>query len=286
MSPGRKSDALRILSISSGSSGNCIYVGKGNTHLLVDAGISAKRIEEGLNTIGLKTSDMDAVLITHEHSDHIGGLDIVSKKYGLPIYATKGTMEGILKVSKKPEVTRDLFNVIRADNGFLINDIYVDPIRISHDALEPVCYRFYDDPGQSGSDRDSAAVCTDLGTYDDYIIDRLKGVSSLLLEANHDIRMLEAGPYPYFLKKRISGDRGHLSNDSAGLLLSELMKSKKLKSVLLGHLSQENNYAALAYETVRMQLKLCGIECGSSEGSGVYLGIAPRDVPGKLMESI
>ncbi|MCR5022835.1 MAG: MBL fold metallo-hydrolase [Lachnospiraceae bacterium] len=272
---------MRLLSIASGSSGNCIYVGYEGTNLLIDAGISGKRIEAGLNMIGLKTSDIDGILITHEHADHIAGLKVVSNKYKVPVYATGGTINEILNGKKKIDIDPGLFREVKADQEFTVKDMLINPIRISHDAAEPVCYRFY------GNDSDSAAVCTDLGTYDDYILDNLEGVSALLLEANHDIKMLEAGPYPYFLKKRILGEKGHLSNDSAGELLTHLMASGKLKTVLLGHLSKENNYAALAFETVRMQLEMLGYGCASSKGymdnTKVNLGVALRDEPGKLI---
>ena len=142
-------------------------------------------------------------------------------------------------------------------------------------------YRFSaNEEGVLPSDRTSGAVCTDLGVYDDYIIDRLSGVSCLLLEANHDVKMLEAGSYPYYLKRRILSEKGHLSNDSAGELLSRLMEKGTLKQVLLGHLSRENNYAALAFETVRMQLNML---FGNYEETGMVLGIAPRDIPGKAV---
>lgn len=273
---------MRLLSIASGSSGNCIYVGYENTNLLIDAGISGKRIEEGLNTIGMKLSDMDGVLITHEHSDHINGLSVISKKYALPVYATPGTINEILN-NKKMKIDPGLFNEVRSDREFTLKDMVVDPIRISHDAADPVCYRFYSKScfeSAAASYCESAAVCTDLGMYDDYIIDKLDGVSTILLEANHDIRMLEAGPYPYYLKRRILGEKGHLSNDSAGELLSKLFSSGKLRNVLLGHLSEENNYAALAFETVRMQLDML---CGKKSLQSINLGIAMRDTPGKAI---
>ncbi len=275
------------MSIASGSSGNCIYVGNGNTNVLVDAGISAKRIGEGLNTLGLSLSDIEAVFITHEHSDHISALPMLAKRHHLPMYATRGTIDALLNGKNKTGIDPSLFNEVCPDSPVTINDITVDPIRVSHDAADPVCYRFFaEGAADTGNERASAAVCTDLGVYDDYIIDRLKGVSALLLEANHDIRMLEAGPYPYFLKRRISGEKGHLSNDTAGELLSSLMEDSKLRTVLLGHLSQENNYPALAFETVRMQLKMTGHECsgGMEKSRGtVNLGIAPRDVPGAII---
>ncbi len=228
---------------------------------------------------------MDGILITHEHSDHISALKVISKKHHLPLYATVGTINEILNV-KGMEINPDLFNEVRYDREFTLKDMVIDPIRISHDAAEPVCYRFYGcekGEGVSPGKRRSAAVCTDLGKYDDYIVDKLSGVSTLLLEANHDVKMLEVGSYPYYLKKRILSEKGHLSNDSAGELLSYLMGEKSLKHVFLGHLSKENNYAALAYETVRMQLNML---CGNFEESGVSLGIAPRDVPGAALMAV
>ena len=271
---------MRFMSIASGSSGNCIYAGNAGTDILIDVGISAKRIEEGLNSIGRSISDMDGILITHEHSDHIASLKVISKRYHLPLYATNGTINEILNV-KGMEIEPALFNEVRYDREFVLKDMIIDPIRVSHDAAEPVSYRFYaNEERVLPSDRTSGAVCTDLGVYDDYIIDRLSGVSCLLLEANHDVKMLEAGSYPYYLKRRILSEKGHLSNDSAGELLSRLMEKGTLKQVLLGHLSRENNYAALAFETVRMQLNML---FGNYEETGMVLGIAPRDIPGKAV---
>ena len=152
---------MELCSIASGSSGNCIYVSSGSTNLLVDVGISGKRIEEGLNSLGLKTSEIDGILITHEHSDHIAGLGVISRKLGIPIYATRGTIDAIKRISTLGEIPEELFNEIRADERFTINDIYVNPVRISHDAAEPVAYRM--EAGQR-----SVGVLTDLGIYNDY----------------------------------------------------------------------------------------------------------------------
>lgn len=237
---------MELCSITSGSSGNCIYVGSDYTHLIVDAGISGKRIDEGLNSLGLKTEDLDGILITHEHSDHIAALGVLSRRYGIPIYASKGTIEGILASKSMGTIPRELFHEISADESFEINDIRVNPIRVSHDANEPLAYRLEN----SGH---SMGVCTDLGKYDDYIVDSFKGVEVLLLEANHDVNMLQVGKYPYYLKRRILGERGHLSNESSGKLLCRLLHDD-LKMVLLGHLSAENNLAELAYETVRLEI--------------------------------
>lgn len=237
---------MELVSIASGSSGNCIYVGTDNTHIIIDAGISGKKIEEGLNDIGLKTSEMDGILITHEHADHIASLGVLARRYGLPIYATAGTIEGILSYQNIGKLPEGLFREIKADEQFSINDVDIRPVKISHDANEPVAYRF-------NHENHSVGVCTDLGMYDDYIVDAFYGVNALLLEANHDVNMLQVGRYPYYLKRRILGDKGHLSNELSGQLLCRLLNDD-LDTVLLGHLSAENNLAELAYETVRLEI--------------------------------
>lgn len=239
---------MNLCSIASGSSGNCIYVGNDHTHVMIDAGISGKKVEMGLNGIGLMTSEMDGILITHEHIDHIGGLGVLARRYGLPIYATRGTIDGILHTKPVGEIPVDLFCEISEDETFTIGDLTVNPIKVSHDAAQPVAYRFF-------GDGKSIAVMTDLGKYDDYIIEHLQNCDALLLEANHDINMLQVGRYPYYLKQRILGDKGHLSNESSGRLLCRLLHDK-LKHIVLGHLSAENNLAELAYETVRMEITM------------------------------
>ena len=215
---------MRMVSIASGSSGNCIYIGSDNTHVLVDAGISNKRIEMGLNDLGLNARELDGILITHEHSDHIKGLGVLARKYG----------------------TEDLMHPITPDVDFMVGDLEVKPFRIDHDAANPVAYRVQ-------NEKRSVAVATDMGHYSQYIIDHLQGLDAILLEANHDVKMLEAGPYPYYLKRRILGDYGHLSNENAGRLLSSILHDN-LKHIFLGHLSKENNYEELAYETVRLEI--------------------------------
>jgi phosphoribosyl 1,2-cyclic phosphodiesterase len=239
---------MRLCSIASGSSGNCIYIGTEDTHLLVDVGISCKRTVEGLNQLGVDGRDIDGILITHEHIDHINGLGVISRKYGIPIYATKGTIEAIKKVKSLGNIDSGLFNEIKADVEFDLKDIKVNPFKISHDAAQPVAYRF-------NSNDKNMAVATDLGTFDDYTVESLKGMEVLLLEANHDINMLEVGPYPYALKQRVLGNKGHLSNERSGKLLSKLLNDN-LKTVFLGHLSLENNMEELAYETVRLEISM------------------------------
>lgn len=265
---------MELLSIASGSSGNCIMVGNQNSHLLIDAGISGKRIEAGLNAYGHKTSEMKGILITHEHIDHIGGLGVISRKYGLPIYATEKTKQAVLKTKSVGKIDESLFRVITPDEIFFAGGLEVEPVRISHDAADPVAY-IVKDGGKS------AGVVTDLGMYDSYIVEKLKGLNLLLLEANHDIHMLEMGSYPYPLKQRILGKTGHLSNECCGQLLTEVLHDG-FGAVMLGHLSKENNYAELAYETVRLEISMG--EC-PYKGDDFPLYVAERDCVSELLEA-
>ena len=203
---------MRMVSIASGSSGNCIYIGSDDTHILVDAGISNKRIMAGLNDLGLAGTDMAGILITHEHSDHIRGLGVISRKYHLPIYGTQKTLNEISSCSSLGNFDKGLLKPIDPDVDFMVGDLKIRPFKIDHDAADPVAYRV-----ENG--KKSVAVATDMGHYDEYIVENLKGLDAVLLESNHDVRMLETGPYPYHLKRRILGDRGHLSNENAGRLL-------------------------------------------------------------------
>ncbi|MBQ8518823.1 MAG: MBL fold metallo-hydrolase [Agathobacter sp.] len=239
---------LELCAIASGSSGNCICVGSDNTHVLIDAGVSGKRIENGLNEIDLKTSEMQGILITHEHIDHIAGLGVLARRYGIPIFATEKTVNAILNTKSVGKIDADLFQVIKPGKRFSIGELMFNPISISHDAADPVAYKVMHEDK-------SMAVVTDLGNYNQAIVDELQGLDALLLEANHDIKMLQTGIYPYPLKQRILGDRGHLSNERSGQLLCELLHDR-FGTVLLGHLSKENNYEELAYEAVRLEVTM------------------------------
>ena len=239
---------MRFTSIASGSSGNCTYVGSDNTHILIDAGVSKKRIEEGLKGLDLGLSDISAIFVTHEHVDHISALHTILKKYDIPIYATAGTIQGIRNSDKKSEMTQSRFFPVVADKQVSVGDMIIDPMTISHDALDPCGYRVYCQGKKVG-------VATDLGCYTEYTVDCLTDCDALLLEANHDVRMLQTGPYPYQLKRRILGDKGHLSNEKSGELLCRLLNDK-MKGIFLGHLSQENNLPELAYETVRVEIEM------------------------------
>ena len=237
---------MRLLSIASGSSGNSYYIGSDKTTLILDCGIAMKRIVEGLEFADRDMSEVDGIFITHEHIDHIKSLGAISRKYHIPIYATYGTIDAIAKMSSLGVFDYNLLNPISNDSVTEIGDITVSACSIPHDAADPVCYSF-------AADGKKISVATDLGEYDPIITDFLADSNAMVIEANHDIRMLEVGPYPYVLKQRILGKYGHLSNEAAGCLIRSLLH-KDVKYIALGHLSAQNNYPALAYEAVKLEL--------------------------------
>lgn len=260
--------SLRMMTIASGSSGNCIYIGSDETNILIDAGISMKRINEGLKEIGLTGADINAILVTHEHADHIGGLGVFMRKYKTPVYSAGATIEEIKAYKNIGKIPGEVdFHSVAPDISFHFRDLRIDPMSVSHDAACPLAYRVNADRGGS------AAVVTDLGYYHTGLVDRLQGLDAMVIESNHDLRMLEVGPYPYYLKRRIAGNYGHLSNETCGRLLDEILH-KDVKQILLGHLSKENNMPPLALETVKTEL-----EMSSSCWSGDQFSImpAPRD---------
>ncbi len=265
---------MNLCSIASGSSGNCTFVGSTQTKLLVDAGISGKRIENGLSSIEVSPQDIQGVLITHEHADHIQGVGVLARRYHTPIYGTAETINSILKINSIGRIPEELLHYVVPDQAFQINDITVEPFSTSHDASNPVCYTFQADGHKIG-------MATDLGKYDDYIIAKLAGAEILLLEANHDVNMLMVGGYPYYLKQRILGDRGHLSNENSARLICKLFH-EKLKHITLAHLSQENNYEELAYETVRIELSSL-VDDRSSEA---ILSVARRDTVSDMLSIV
>lgn len=263
---------MRLCSIASGSSGNCIYVGDNNTHLLVDTGISKKRIEEGLQKLDVKGEELSGILITHEHVDHIQGLGVFSRKYEVPIYATKGTIEGIKNCKSLGKMPEGLLHPIEVNQEFGLGDLQIHPFEISHDANEPSGYRI-----ENG--KQAVAVATDLGKYDEYTVQKLQNLNAIVLEANHDIHMLEVGPYPYPLKRRVMGDKGHLSNELSGRLLCDILHDE-LQYVVLGHLSKENNYEELAYETVKLEITMGD---NPYKGEDINLMVAKRDTVSEIV---
>lgn len=241
-----------MCTITSGSSGNCTLIQAGESRILVDVGISGKKAREGLEEIDIDPATIDAIVITHEHSDHIKGVGIFSRKYNIPIYATELTWEVMDTNQLIGKVSEENRNILYKDIFFKVKELTILPYGIYHDAADPVGYIFE-------YKNKKITFATDLGKVDDYILDKLKGTNGLLLEFNHDVNMLEAGGYPYPLKKRILSDVGHLNNEDAAEALIKAYH-KDLEWVVLGHLSNENNLPDLAYLTAKMALEAHNIK--------------------------
>ncbi len=262
--------SLEFATIASGSSGNCTYIGTEHTKILIDAGLSGKKIDEGLNKIGVTGADIDAVFLTHEHDDHIRGAGVFSRKYKTPLYATVGTFNG--GDYKMGKVNPILKNVISHGENIIINDLCISAFKTPHDANESVGYSVI-------TDKHKVTVATDIGHVTKTIMDNIKDSSILLLESNHDIDMLKKGSYPEPLKQRILGERGHLCNEVAGKLLACIMNGK-LSYVRLGHLSLENNTERLAFETVEAILNRYKIKVGTY----LDMAVAAREGVSEIIE--
>ena len=258
---------MKLYTIASGSSGNCVYVEAADTHILIDAGVTAKRIEDGLAAQGTALSQLDAILITHEHIDHVRGIEVLTKKYAIPVYGTKESLRGFAATSKQAERLERLFCFVTPGDTFYINDIEVSTFATSHDAGNPIGYTFVSGGHKIG-------MATDLGCYNDTIIEKLATSEVLYLEANYDLNMLMAGSYPYRLKLRIAGEKGHLSNEMSSELIVKLLHPH-LQHVVIAHMSKENNYAELAYETIRQAV----YDNWKWDVSPPMITVANRDIP-------
>lgn len=262
---------MKMMTIASGSSGNCTYIGSEHTGILVDVGISKKKISEALQKEARSFSDINGIVITHEHIDHIRGLGVISRAYGIPIYATEATLEEIKYQTSLGTLDYELFHSIKPDEPFVIGDVTVQAHSTWHDAADPVCYSLM-------CEGKKISIATDMGGYDGYMIQALKDSDALLIEANHDVRMLQAGPYPYSTKQRILSSYGHLCNEAGGRLIRELL-NEHIKTIYLGHLSKENNMPELAYAAVAAELE------GNPYTTDVrdfHLQVAKREEPGML----
>ena len=247
---------LTVTTLASGSSGNCILVSHGGTHLLVDAGISCRRIKAALAALGLTPGELTAVLITHEHSDHISGLATLLKYYHLPVYCSHGTARQLAyRIAFLDEVLRPF----TPGEAFQLGGLTVTPFSTLHDAADPVGYTFADGVHK-------AAIVTDLGVVTSAVESFVRGAELLVAEANHDPDLLLDGPYPPYLKQRILGDHGHLSNAAC----AELVRRSGAQTVILAHLSAENNRPALALQAVR-----------AAVGPAITVEVAPRCETGR-----
>lgn len=263
---------MRLISIASGSSGNCFLVASEETCLLVDAGLSRKKVKEGLETVGYSMEDIDGILATHEHTDHIKGLGVITRRDKTQVYSTKGTLNGIFNTKALGKLDKDYFNLITIGDTFSIGDIEIKPFETFHDVNEPCGYTF-----KKGSKK--AAVITDTGTYNSSIVDELLDVNALLIESNHDLDMLDNGDYPYFLKERIKSNVGHMSNDTCSELLNEILHID-LEGIILGHLSKDNNTPDKALEGVKF-----GIDSDTHYASDDFdIAVANRYDPSKPID--
>lgn len=258
---------MRFTTLASGSTGNAALVSCGDTHVLLDAGISAKRIADGLRALGVTPAQLSAILITHEHSDHVNGLRVLTKKAGAPIYATGPTCREWYRKSRCDEV-KSLFQEQKAGSGVQIGSMWVESFPTPHDAAGSVGYSI-------AGEGSRMVLCTDLGYVTDEVYRTVKGCDLLVCETNHDEDWVKSGPYPYYLKQRILGDYGHLSN-GAGAELAAFAVEHGTKTVVLAHLSRQNNTPAHAYETVA--LRLLAMDCDPERD--ISLAVAPADTPG------
>ena len=226
--------------LASGSSGNCHLLISGRDVLLIDAGLSGKAIEKRMTDIGVNPSRLTGILISHEHGDHIHSAGILSRRFDIPIYANETTWEAMApRLGKVREQHQRLFD---SHCAFVVGGVQVTPYRLSHDAVEPVGFIL-----EAG--RDKIGIATDLGQISEGFYDKIAGSNLVIMEANHDVEMLQVGRYPYHLKRRILSDQGHLSNEDAGEAVAKLVHNR-VESVLLAHLSRENNFPQLALSTV------------------------------------
>ena len=232
---------FKFCNLYSGSSGNCSLVETENTKILVDAGVSSKKIQEGLKQCDVNIDQINAIIITHEHSDHVKGLQVLCKKNNIPVYANSHTFSMI-----KAEIPDSQKKYFTTNNFFEINDLKIYPFKIPHDAADPCGFSIY-------HDKNKISIATDIGHMESQIIDTLSGSNYVLLESNYEPDMLKCSKYPYNLKRRILGENGHLSNEDAAKTITILAK-QGVSNFSLGHLSEQNNLPELAYQTVMNEI--------------------------------
>ncbi|SDZ13063.1 MBL fold metallo-hydrolase [Tindallia californiensis] len=249
--------------LASGSSGNCHVLSDGNQQLLIDAGLSGKQIQSRLQKAGMQPENLSGILVSHEHSDHIKGAGILSRRFQLPIYANEKTW--IAMEEKIGPVKPEHRKIFDSQKAFAIGDISVTPYRLSHDAADPVGFALE-------GHQFKICLATDLGHVPESLYEVACNSDLLVMESNHDVDMLNVGSYPYYLKRRVLSDQGHLSNESAGQAVVEMIR-RNVKSILLAHLSRENNFPELAYSTVTGIMA----EKGMKAGKDVNLSLSTRE---------
>ena len=243
----------------SGSTGNCTYIGSSDGGILIDVGVSAKKVVTSLTDLDIPLETIKAIFVTHEHSDHASGIRVLASKLKIPVYASEGTLEGLESYySAKDNIDSIVINAPVEAAGMLITQF-----KTSHDSRESCGYII------NAGER-SLAVCTDLGYVSEEVRQAITGCDLVMLESNHDVRMLQNGSYPYYLKCRVLGERGHLSNSACSDELVKLVENGSTR-LILGHLSRENNMPVLALETARVCLNSAGMK----EGTDYIISTAP-----------
>ena len=260
---------LNFCSLYSGSSGNSLFVETENTKILVDAGVSSKKIENALENLNVDPSTLSGILITHEHTDHVQGLGTFAKKYDLPVFVNQKTLDAMPK--QKEKIAEKNIKKFTIEEKFEIGDIKVKPFSIPHDAANPCGFNIF-------ADNKKISIATDIGHMTNGIMKNLEDSIFVLLEANYDPEVLKFSHYPYYLKTRIAGPNGHLPNEEAGKTLAHLLNSG-LQQAILGHLSKESNFPELAYKTVIEEI----ISSSNYNENSLNLNVASRDNPGDLL---
>ncbi|EGO5073992.1 MBL fold metallo-hydrolase [Enterococcus faecalis] len=250
--------AFNISVLASGSTGNSLFIETNQKKVLVDAGLSGKKITSLLAEVNRKPEDLDAILVTHEHRDHIHGVGVLARKYKLDVYANEKTWQAMDSMIGKVDVAQK--HIFEMGKVLTLGDMDIESFGVSHDAIAPQFYRFH-------RNNRSFVVLTDTGYCSDHIRGTIENADAYLVESNHEIEILRAGPYPWSLKQRILGDKGHLSNDDGALVMADVL-GDKTKRIYLGHLSKENNtklHARMAMESTLKQKDL-----GVGEAFKVY----------------
>lgn len=257
---GKERFMAKFCSLYSSSSGNCTYIGSSHGGILIDIGVSAKRTEEALSGIGVDPSSIHAIFVTHEHSDHIKGIKVFAARHKIPVYASAGTLSGMEKLGA---VDSRVITDIVPSSGIEAAGMFIRPFRTPHDSNESTGF------GIITPDSKRISVATDIGTVTDTVMEAIYGSDLILLESNHDIGMLQNGPYPFFLKERILSNHGHLSNEKCAETAVKLLESGTTRFVL-GHLSKENNIPSLAFETTKAAMTMAG----AKENADYLLSVA------------
>ncbi|MBN1269208.1 MAG: MBL fold metallo-hydrolase [Kiritimatiellae bacterium] len=238
---------LRLCILASGSSGNCTYIGSSGSSLLIDAGLSGKETERRLGEIGVVPAGLRAICVSHEHGDHVMGLRVLHRRHGIPLYANAGTIEA---VGRDPLFRELPWQVFTTGSPFQVGDLQIEPFSVAHDAYDPVGFIV-----SAGAVR--VGIVTDMGVATTLVRQRLRNCHALVIEANHDLTMLDAAERPASLKQRIRGRQGHLSNDDAAAVVAEVA-GPHLQQVFLAHLSADCNRVDVALRTVRRILDKAG----------------------------